>query len=166
MIRLAIAVTCTVLLGHSAAQASAAKPLGQFGNWSAAAYANGNSQRCYISSSPVAERPERLNHGDVFFFVQTGEGASNGTESSFQTGYDFAKDSPVRITIGDATFQMMTSGRNAWLQRLEREPELLAAMRGGNEMVLEARSARGNPTSYTFSLTGVTAASRLLGQCS
>ena len=61
---------------------------------------------------------------------------------------------------------MLTTGRNAWLQRVEREGELLAAMKAGDEMVLAARSARGNETSYPFSLDGVTAASRLLQQCS
>jgi invasion protein IalB len=60
---------------------------------------------------------------------------------------------------------MLTSGRNAWLKRLEREDELIAAMKAGDEMVLEARSARGNETSYTFSLDGVTAASRILERC-
>ena len=38
-------------------------------------------------------------------------------------------------------------------------------MRAGREMVLAARSGRGNETSYTFSLAGVTAASKLLARC-
>ena len=42
---------------------------------------------------------------------------------------------------------------------------MIAAMKAGDEMVLAARSARGNETSYTFSLDGVTAASRLLENC-
>ncbi|WP_439498471.1 invasion associated locus B family protein [Bosea sp. (in: a-proteobacteria)] len=166
MIRLALSAACTLLVATGMAEASPAKPLGQFNHWNAASYGEGNSQRCYIASVPTAEKPGTLRHGDVFFFVQTSEGTQHRTESSFQTGYDFAKDSTVEVTIGDETFRMLTSGHNAWLQRLEREGELLAAMKAGDEMVLAARSARGNETSYSFSLAGVTAASRLLESCS
>ena len=166
MIRLAPLAALSLLSAMVSAFAAPAQPLGQFKQWNAAAYDNANGKRCYIVSSPSAETPTTLRHGDVFFFVQTAPNAQARTESSFQTGYDFAKDSTVTVTIGDETFRMLTSGNNAWLQRLEREGELLAAMKAGDEMVLAARSARGNETSYTFSLEGVTAASRLLERCS
>ncbi len=148
----------------TAAQAAPAKLLGEFAQWRAAAVDETDGKRCFMLSTPSAEAPTTLRHGDVYFFVKTADGAGK-TESSFQTGYDFARDSVVRVTIGEESFQMLTQGSNAWLRRLEREPELLAAMRAGSQMVLEARSARGNETSYTFSLAGVTAASRLLDRC-
>jgi invasion protein IalB len=165
MIRSALTAACALILASGTAVAAPAKPLGEFKSWNAASYANGNAKRCYITSTPMAENPSNLRHGDVFFFVQTADGAQNRTESSFQTGYDFAKDSTVLVKIGDETFRMLTSGNNAWLQKIEREDELLAAMKAGSQMVLAARSARGNETSYTFSLDGVTAASRLLENC-
>lgn len=164
MIKMALSATALVLLTASAAQAVTAKPLGQFSDWNAATYEQGDSQRCFIISKPSTEEPSSLRHGEVFFFVQTGD-SRNDTESSFQTGYDFAKNSVVTVTIGDDSFRMLTEGNNAWLERLEREPALLAAMRAGSSMVLEARSARGNVTTYTFSLAGVTAASRMMQRC-
>lgn len=165
MIRLALTAAISLLSVQATAFAAPAQPMGQFKQWNAAAYDGDNGKRCYIVSSPGVEKPATLRHGEVFFFVQTAPSAQSRTESSFQTGYDFAKDSTVTVTIGDETFRMLTSGNNAWLQKLEREAELLAAMKGGDEMVLAARSARGNETSYTFSLDGVTAASRLLESC-
>lgn len=164
MIKMALSMTAIVLLTASSAQAVTAKSLGQFGGWSAATYEQGDTQRCFIISKPSDEEPSSLRHGEVFFFVQTGDSGSN-TESSFQTGYDFARNSVVTVTIGDDSFRMLTEGNNAWLERLEREPALLAAMRSGSSMVLEARSARGNVTTYTFSLAGVTAASRMMQRC-
>ncbi|CAN7645102.1 invasion associated locus B family protein [Bosea sp. LjRoot90] len=166
MIRLALPAAFSLLTAAAPAFSAPVQPIGQFKQWNAAAYDGSNGKRCYIVSSPGTEKPDTLRHGDVFFFVQTAPSAQSRTESSFQTGYDFAKDSTVTVTIGDETFRMLTSGNNAWLQRLEREGELLAAMKAGDEMVLAARSARGNETSYTFSLEGVTAASRLLERCS
>lgn len=164
MIKTALSALSLAVLAASAAGAATPKPLGQFNAWSAATYDSGDTQRCFIISQPTSEEPSTLRHGEVFFFVQTGERGSE-TETSFQTGYSFAKDSTVTVTIGDNSFRMLTEGNNAWLERLEREPALLAAMRAGNDMVLEARSARGNITTYTFSLTGVTAASRMLQRC-
>jgi len=165
MIRLAPLAAFSLICGTAFAFAAPSQPLGQFKQWNAAAYDGENGKRCYIVSTPNVEKPETLRHGDVFFFVKGTPSGEAGTESSFQAGYDFAKDSTVTVTIGDETFRMLTSGNNAWLQRLEREGELLAAMKAGEEMVLAARSARGNETSYSFSLDGVTAASRLLERC-
>ena len=165
MFKTALSAACLTILASAGVQAASPKSLGQFGDWNAATYAKGDLARCFIMIKPSSEEPSGLRHGEVFFFVQTGNKSSD-TESSFQTGYDFARNSVVTVTIGDDSFRMLTSGNNAWLQRLEREGELLAAMKAGDEMVLAARSARGNETSYTFSLEGVTAASRLLERCS
>lgn len=164
MNKMALSTAALVLLTASTAQAVTTKSLGEFSDWSAASYENGDTQRCFIMSKPSTEEPSSLRHGEVFFFMQTSSGESD-TESSFQTGYDFAKNSFVTVTIGDDSFRMLTEGNNAWLDRLEREPALLAAMRAGSSMTLEARSARGNVTTYTFSLAGVTAASRMMQRC-
>ena len=164
MFKITLSAACLAVLASTGVEAAGPKSLGQFGDWNAAAYAKGDLTRCFIMSRPSSEEPSNLRHGEVFFFVQTGEKGSD-TESSFQAGYDFARNSVVTVTIGDDSFRMLTEGSNAWLERLEREPALLAAMRAGNTMTLEARSLRGNATSYTFSLAGVTAASRLLERC-
>ena len=146
------------------APAAPATPLGQYGSWNAAAFGAGEERQCYILATPASAAPETLRHGDVYFFVKSAD-APQRTESSLQAGYDFADGSEVTVTIGDESFRMITQGSHAWLRRIEREPELLAAMRAGSEMVLAARSGRGNETSYTFSLSGVTAASRLIERC-
>lgn len=164
MIKMTFSAIALAFLAGTAVQAASPKSLGQFNSWSAAAYDKGDLTHCFIMSKPAVEDPLNLRHGDVFFFVQTADNGKN-TESSFQTGYDFAANSTVTITIGDDEFRMLTQGSNAWLAKVEREPALLAAMRAGSDMILEARSARGNATSYTFPLAGVTAASRLLQRC-
>lgn len=153
--------------GANAALTSAsASIIGRFKHWGAWSYNDGGRARCFTASSPIRMRPSRLNHGEVLFFVKAGRGNEPRTEASFQTGYDFAEGSNVKITIDDETFVMMTSGNGAWLRREEREPALLAAMRAGSTMAVAATSARGNDTSYLFSLDGVTSATtRILGRC-
>lgn len=146
------------------AAAATATPLGQFGSWTAAAFGEGEARSCYILATPASAEPASLRHGEVYFFVKEAE-TPQATELSLQAGYDFEDGSEVTVTIGDETFRMITKGSHAWLRRIEREPELLAAMRAGRVMALEARSARGNATSYEFSLAGVTAAARHLADC-
>lgn len=165
MQRAILPALCAILGFAGAAAAASPKELGKFGNWNAASYGEGEATRCFIASRPTSISPPQLSHGDVVFFVQTREDKDVHTESSLQTGYSFAKDSLVTVKIGDDTFQMFTQGQSAWLRRLEREGEFLAAMKAGSSMTVDATSARGNETSYVFSLAGVTAAARLLEQC-
>ncbi len=155
------ALIAAALAAAAPAFAAPATPLGQYGNWNAAAFGTGEARRCYILATPASAVPETLRHGDVHFFVRDGD-APQSTEASLQAGYDFADGSEITVTIGDDTFRMITQGSHAWLRRVEREGELLAAMRAGRVMELEARSARGNETRYAFSLDGVTAAARHL----
>jgi invasion protein IalB len=60
---------------------------------------------------------------------------------------------------------MFTKGKSAWVEKPEDEPALIAAMRGGADMKVAAKSRRGNPTNYTFSLKGISAALTSIAQC-
>lgn len=171
MARRTIPALCVLIFAmHGASPAAAsgmASSIGSFKQWGAWTYDEAGRPRCFVSSPPQALEPAQLDHGEVLFFVKAGRDDEPRTESSFQAGYRFAEGSTVEVTIGDDKFVMKTSGRNAWLRKVEREPELLAAMRAGSTMAVEATSARGNDTSYVFSLDGVTAATtRILTRCS
>ncbi len=157
-------IAATLGLSPLPALAATATPLGQYGSWNAAAFGEGEARSCYILATPTSAAPETLRHGEVYFFVKEGE-APQSTQASLQAGYEFATGSEVTVTIGDESFRMITQGSHAWLRRVEREGDLLAAMRAGRVMALEARSGRGNETRYAFSLDGVTAASRHLAAC-
>ncbi|MDF2997487.1 MAG: hypothetical protein K0R27_3124 [Xanthobacteraceae bacterium] len=170
MVRRTIPALCVLMFAMNGASAAAssgmASSIGSFKQWGAWTYEDGGRPRCFVSSAPGSAEPSQLDHGEVMFFLKAGRDSEPRTESSFQTGYPFAEGSNVEITIDDEKFVMITSGRNAWLRRVEREPELLAAMKAGSTMAVEATSARGNGTSYVFSLDGVTAATaRILSRC-
>jgi invasion protein IalB len=51
------------------------------------------------------------------------------------------------------------------MENAAEEPQLIAAMRAGSDMRVQATSGRGNTTSYTFSLRGITAALTSIQNC-
>ncbi|MCK0196468.1 invasion associated locus B family protein [Ancylobacter sp. 6x-1] len=166
MIRTISVTLVTMILGAGAASAAGVATMGQFKNWGTYSYKDGNVVRCFTNSLPIATKPDQLDHGDVLFFLKAGKKGEPRTEASFKAGYQFAAGSKVMVSIGENSFVMITDGNAAWLRRTEREPELLAAMQGGSTMAVSATSARGNDTSYVFSLDGITAAStQILSQC-
>ena len=60
---------------------------------------------------------------------------------------------------------MFSQGNNAWMSDINKEPELVAAMRSGRSMKVSGVSTRGTQTSYTYSLSGVTAALKEVANC-
>ncbi|TCK23183.1 hypothetical protein EV667_3861 [Ancylobacter aquaticus] len=163
--RTAIALS-VMFLASTGAMAAKPTAMGEYKDWSAWRFNTNGKPQCYTISTPTSAMPAQLTHGDVTFFVTALPDTAQRTEVSFQTGYTFASGSQVVASIGDDKFVMMTEGSSAWLRRAEREPAFLEALRGGSQMNISATSARGNDTSYAFSLDGVTAATnRILSGC-
>ncbi len=144
----------------------AAKPtlVGTFNDWTMWSYngsynGNGQGKICYIYSEPDEMQPPRLDHGRVSFSVTTSPTQGVSNESNFVAGYTLQEQSSVTVEIDGKRFTMFTQGDSAWLLDKAEEPQLLSAMKAGRSMVVKAKSRRGNETSYSYSLSGVTAAS-------
>ncbi|MFN7003168.1 MAG: invasion associated locus B family protein [Roseinatronobacter sp.] len=130
---------------------------------------NNPTKECWAVSAPRETvntrggQPVQVRRGDILLFATYRPG--RGTpEVSFTGGYPFAPDSTVGLTIGNNEFQLFVGGSGggeqwAWAGSPEDDQRIFAAMRGGAEAVLTARSSRGTNTRDTFSLFGFTAAS-------
>ena len=103
-------------------------------------------------------QPADRNHGEVFVFVSTRPGENVRDEPSFLVGYPFKEGSSVAVDIDGNKFTMFTKGDGAWVENAAQEQRLVAAMRAGRSMKLSGVSSRNTNTSYTVSLSGVTAA--------
>lgn len=147
------------------AQAQTATRIGQHNAWGTYSYAQNNGKVCYVLSVPTAKQPPNLDHGDIFFFVSQKPGQNVAYEPQFIAGYNLRENSKVTVTIGANTFSMFVRGNSAWMENPAQEPQLVAAMRGGSTMSIKATSGRGNPTSYEFSLKGISAALASIGNC-
>lgn len=137
----------------------------QFDVWGAYSYKSGNGKVCYVLSVPTQMQPSSVNHGDNFFLVTQKPGQNVSFEPQFMAGYDLKTNSKVTVTIGSRSFNMFVNGKSGWMENAAEEPQLIAAMRGGADMVVKAQSQRGTNTSYTYSLKGITAALNAVQNC-
>jgi len=149
----------------TAAFAQAPTPIKQHKAWGAYSYQDAKAGKiCYILSIPTAKEPADRDHGDVFFLVSQKPNGATGFEPQVEVGYPLKEDS-VSVSIDGKAFTMFSQGNNAWLKDLAVEPDLVAAMRAGQSMKVSGESRRGTQTTYTYSLSGVTAALSEVSAC-
>lgn len=80
-------------------------------------------------------------------------------------GYPLQDNSKVNVVIDGRTFVMFTKGNSAWVENAAEEPALVAAMKSGKAMSVNAKSRRGTETSYSYSLSGISAALKQIEAC-
>jgi hypothetical protein len=145
--------------------AQSATKIGQHNAWGTYSYQAQSGKVCYVLTVPTEKQPGTLDHGDVFFFVSQKPGQNVQFEPQFIAGYTLRDASKVTVTVGNQSFSMFTKGNSAWMENAAQEPQLIAAMRSGTDMKVQATSGRGNATSYVFSLKGITAALQSIQSC-
>jgi hypothetical protein len=155
------------ILAALTASAAAQSPtrINQFNAWGAYSYDSSNGKVCYILSVPTQSSPENVNHGDIFFLVSQRPGQNVSYEPQAMMGYPLADASKVRVTVDGREFVLFTRDNSAWVENAAEEPALVAAMRSGSTMTVNATSGRGTATSYSYSLSGVTAALNEIQTC-
>ena len=156
---LALAVSAMPALAQSASK------IGQYNAWGTYSYQAQNGKVCYVLTVPTDSQPSTLDHGDMFFFVSQRPGDKVSFEPQFIASYNLEENSKVSVIIDGKSFSMFTKGKSAWAENEAEEPALIAAMKDGSNMKVQAKSGRGNPTSYVFSLKGISAALTSIASC-
>jgi hypothetical protein len=137
----------------------------QFNAWGAYSYNTGNSKVCYVLSVPAEKSPANIDHGDNFFLVTQRPGQNISYEPQVMAGYVLKAGSKVTVNIDGKVFSMFVKDRSAWLENAAEEPSLVAAMKGGHAMKVEATSQRGTKTAYSYSLSGISASLKQIETC-
>jgi invasion protein IalB len=159
------AVSGLMLIAGVMPAAAQATKIGQHNAWGTYSYKAGNGKVCYVLTVPTEKQPPSLDHGEIFFFVSQRPGQQVSYEPQFIAGYKFQTNSKVTVTIDGKSFSMFTKEKSAWVENAAEEPLLIAAMKGGSDMKVSAKSGKGNATNYTFSLKGISAALGSIAKC-
>lgn len=152
-----IVVAAGLLPGVAAAQ-NAAQKIGDYRDWSAWIYREGDVRICYVTSTPKTSKPTNVRRGDIRFYVSHRPSEGVWGEVSMIVGYPFAKNKEAIAKVGDHEYGMSTDGERAWTLDPEDDKALLRDMKAGRDMRVDGFSSRGTHTIDTYSLLGVTAA--------
>ncbi len=162
-----IVATALAFMLATAGVASAQSPtrIQQFKAWGAYSYKSSGNTVCYVLSVPTAKEPTNVDHGDIFFIVSQRPGQNISYEPQAMMGYALKPDSKVNVTVDGKSFVMFTKDKAAWVENAAEEPALVAAMKSGANMTVKATSLRGTETSYSYSLSGISAALKQIESC-
>jgi invasion protein IalB len=164
---ISIFASLMLVVAAGPAFAQSARKMAEHGDWATYSYQAQNGKVCYVLTvpKPKSMQPASVDHGDMFFFVSQRPGQAVSFEPQFIAGYPLKESSKVSVTIGDKKFSMFTKGKSAWVENAAEEPLLIAAMKSGSDMKVQAQSGRGTKTSYSFSLKGISAALNSISSC-
>lgn len=151
-------VCAALLAGSAGAGAQELTELGMFNQWSAWKSSDATGPICYISSDPQEKQPSTVDHGDVHFFIIHRKGLGTRQEVQSLMGYNLKVGSTPSASVDGKNYSMVIEGKAAWLASTGDEPGFVDNMKRGKVLNVSAESQRGTKTSYTFSLSGVTAA--------
>ncbi len=161
-----LTATAAILIFSSAAGAAQTPTrMSQFNAWGTYSYAGTDGKVCYILSTPTKMEPANVDHGDIFFLISQKPGQGVSYEPQAVMGYTLKDGSKVTIDVDGKDYSMFVKGESAWMENAAEEPQLVANLRAGKAMKVDAVSQRGTKTSYTFSLSGVTAALKSINDC-
>ena len=131
--------------------------LGQFGDWGAYKATPSGKEVCFALSKPtkaVTDPPGRTRDPS-YAFVSTRPAEKVKNEVSIIVGYPQKSGVEATVTIGSARFVMYTQDDGAWVKNAAEEPQMVAAMRKGSDMVVQSISSHGTKTTDTYSLKGI-----------
>lgn len=147
-------------LASAPAQANEPTKVGTYSDWVVYTRGSGGAKICYALSEPTTLSPTSVQHGDIYFLVSSWASGAATEQPSLMTGFELRPARSPTARVGRTSVTMYGSGNEAFISEAEDERELVAKMRAGASMTVEAVSSRGTEVSYNFSLKGVTAALR------
>ncbi|MGV0876825.1 invasion associated locus B family protein [Martelella sp. FLE1502] len=160
-----VLVLVLLFTGASIASAQTPTPIQKFDAWVAYSYQSDAGKVCYALSVPAKKEPANVDHGDNFFVVTKYPGQNVSLEPQAMMGFTLKEGSTIDVVVDGKSFPMYHKGKGGWLENAAQEPTLVAAMKAGRTMEVDATSARGTKTSHTYSLIGITAALNKISTC-
>ncbi len=144
---------------HPEAKAKAkAKPeqVATYGDWGAFVAESGKNKTCYALAQPKDREPKDLKRDPAYIFISTRPGENIRNEVSIIMGFKMKDGGDAEAQIGTASFDLISKGSNAWVKNPAKEGEMIEAMKKGAKLIIKAPSARGNMTTDSYSLSGLT----------
>lgn len=137
-----------------------AKPvqIATYGDWGAFLAGTGKAKTCYALAQPKDRAPANLHRDPAYIFISSRPGENIRDEVSIIMGFPMKDRGDAQADIGTDHFDLVSKGSNAWVKNPAKEGELIEAMKKGAKLVIKAPSVRGNVTTDSYSLHGLSQA--------
>ncbi len=145
-------------------QSSESKEIGKYNDWIAYAEGEGKNLACLAVSKPKKSEGNYKRRGEIFAVITHLPGQNKWNEFSIISGYNFKADSNPEVTIGDAKFQLFTSGSRAWSFSPPDDEKIIKFLKSSMKMKVVGTSARGTITTDKYSLLGFSKAYQKINQ--
>lgn len=137
----------------------AGKPaqLASYGDWNVFLAHTEKSKTCYALATPKDRAPAGLNRDPAYVFISNRPGENVRGEVSIIVGFPVKEDG-ARVEISGSSFALVVKGANAWIKNQAEEPKFVDALKKGAKLTIKAASLKGNVTTDTYSLSGLSQA--------
>jgi len=152
---LAAGLILTGLVVAPLAATAEVKAIGRYRDWRVFTENAGKDLICFAAVEAEDKAPKSADHGEVNFYVATWKSGSAANQPSLRVGYELRTDIAPEAIIGRERFKMYAAGDEAFVTD-DRESALIAALKKGTELRIEAASVKDRRTAYHFSLKGST----------
>ncbi|EFM57049.1 invasion associated locus B family protein [Brucella inopinata] len=157
-----VALALAGVVASSLAASAKTSYLGEFKDWGVYQNSKLAGNKCYALTVPLRSEPSTVKHGDNFIILSK----ENGKYSpQLVMGYPLKPGKEVSVTVDSKRFPFFAEGNRAWTENVADEARLVSAMRAGKTLKVQATSARGTQTRYSFSLMGLSAALQRVDRC-
>jgi len=145
-----------------------AKPVAvaTYGDWGAFVAEVGTDKTCYALAKPKDRAPANLKRDPAYVFISSRPSENVHNEVSIIMGFPMKDGGDAQAEVGTATFELISKGKNAWVKNPAKEGELIETMKKGAKLIVKASSIRGNMTTDSYSLSGLSQAlERVAKEC-
>ena len=133
---------------------------GVYGDWAVYTTQSPQGLICYAETRASEKLPRKRSHGDVVFKVSSWKTGAAREQVQLATNERLRIAAPGRVRVGRTLFKLFAEGRDGFVDSLDDERKLVAAMRKGEDMLVTVMAEDGETLTYEFSLAGVTRALR------
>lgn len=132
--------------------------VGTYGDWGVFVAQGAKDKTCYALATPKDRAPAKLKRDPAYVFISNRPGESVRSEVSVIMGFAVKPGADVKTDVGGAAFDFVPKGSNAWIKNTAEESQFIDALKKGSKLIVKAPSAKGNVTTDSYSLSGLSQA--------
>jgi invasion protein IalB len=135
-----------------------------YGDWALHINDSAAGKLCFIASEPKGKTATMTNRTPAILYISAWPKDGVNAELSIKQGYKIKPGSKVAVSVGPETFKLFPQDERAFVADAALEAKLLVAMKKGATLTVQASPERGDVTTDTYSLNGLSQALQALAE--